>query len=143
MVAKDQYGLEYPWRARTLINMLPKPVRKILKTQINSVMGVVQGLLEGAAPGRILGWAKNQALVLFVQLKEKIIVLIQSKISGQKATAGGSGGGSERGSGQGSGGGSVRNKENSRSANTGLSLEIKDDIDIDSIIESEEILLSA
>ena len=143
MVAKDQYGLEYPWRARTLINMLPKPVRKILKTQINSVMGVVQGLLEGAAPGRILGWAKNQALVLFVQLKEKIIVLIQSKISGQKATSGGSGGGSERGSGQGSGGGSVRNKENSRSANTGLSLEVKDDIDIDSIIESEEILLSA
>ena len=139
MVAKDQYGLEYPWRARTLINMLPKPVRKILKTQINSVMGVVQGLLEGAAPGRILGWAKNQALVLFVQLKEKIIVLIQSKISGQKASSGGSGGGS----GQGSGGGSVRNKENSRSGNTGLSLEIKDDIDIDSIIESEEILLSA
>lgn len=81
MVAKDQYGLEYPWRARTLINMMPKPLRKILKTQINQVMGVLQGILQGAAPGKILNWMKLQSVSILKITKEKIMILIKEKFS--------------------------------------------------------------
>lgn len=81
MVAKDQYGLEYPWRARTLINMMPKPLRKILKTQINQAMGVLQGMLEGVAPRKILGWMKVQTITYLGIVQEKIMVLIKEKMS--------------------------------------------------------------
>ena len=81
MVAKDQYGLEYPWRARTLINMMPKPLRKILKTQINQAMGVLQGMLEGIAPRKVLGWMKIQTITYLGIAQEKIMVLIKEKMS--------------------------------------------------------------
>jgi predicted DCC family thiol-disulfide oxidoreductase YuxK len=37
-IAKDQYGLEFPWRARTLLNMMPKPLKRMVKAQIVKVV---------------------------------------------------------------------------------------------------------
>ena len=87
MVAKDKYGLEYPWRARTLINMMPKPLRRLLKNQINQVMGVFQGMLEGVAPGRIVGWMKVQALTLLEVAKKQVVAFIKEKMNGSPPPA--------------------------------------------------------
>ena len=31
---KDQYGLEFPWRPRTLLSLLPKPMKRFLSIQL-------------------------------------------------------------------------------------------------------------
>ena len=139
-VAKDQYGLEYPWRARTLINMMPKPLRKLLKNQINQVMGVVQGMMEGIAPGRVVGWMKGKAITVLTQVKVKIVTFIQMKLGGlqtSKSGGGGGGGGGERGS--------VRNNEKRASVKSVQLMQNEDDADLgsDSIQEDTGDFISA
>ena len=34
MVMKDQYGLEFPWRPRSIMNLLPRNVRSAIKAKI-------------------------------------------------------------------------------------------------------------
>ena len=34
MVAKDKYGLEFPWAPRTLMNALPRPLKDLIKRQV-------------------------------------------------------------------------------------------------------------
>ena len=78
-VVKDQYGLEYPWRARSLMNMLPKPLKRILQSKINQVVAISQGMLEGIAPRRVLGWMKVQVINLLSAVKVKAVAFIKEK----------------------------------------------------------------
>ena len=78
-VVKDQYGLEYPWRARSLMNMLPKPLKRILQSKINQVVAISQGMLEGIAPRRVLGWMKVQVINLLSAAKVKAVAFIKEK----------------------------------------------------------------
>lgn len=59
-IAKDPYGLEYPWRPRTLLSLLPKPLKRLLKAQLekllHSLKSTIRGALEGIAPGKVLKW---------------------------------------------------------------------------------------
>jgi thiol-disulfide isomerase/thioredoxin len=34
VIAKDQHGLEYPWRPRTLLSLLPKPLKRLVRTEV-------------------------------------------------------------------------------------------------------------
>ena len=57
-VAQDKYGLEFPWRPRTLMNLLPRPVASLLKAQIEkvkaSLLQLLTGLSDLLAPKRLL-----------------------------------------------------------------------------------------
>jgi hypothetical protein len=78
-VVKDQYGLEYPWRARSLMNMMPKPLKRLLKSKINQVVRISQGMIEGIAPRRVLSWMKVQAINLLTAAKEQFVAFIKEK----------------------------------------------------------------
>lgn len=58
-IAQDPYGLEFPWRPRTLMNLLPRPVARIVKLQIEQLKikmtKLMSGLLDQIAPRKILG----------------------------------------------------------------------------------------
>jgi hypothetical protein len=67
-VAKDPYGLEYPWRPRTLMSLIPKPIQRIVKAQLESALkalkNYLRGVLESLAPAKfvdlILGKADDR-----------------------------------------------------------------------------------
>lgn len=58
---KDKYGLEFPWRSRSIVNILPKSLRRALisridKTQqqlISILRKTLQGLLQQLVPKKI------------------------------------------------------------------------------------------
>ena len=54
MVAKDPYGLEFPWRARTLMNLMPAPVKRFVKAKIDSLKLVLKGMLESVSPSSLI-----------------------------------------------------------------------------------------
>ena len=55
---KDQYGLEFPWRPRTLLSLLPKPMKRFLSMKLQKVkvrlFNGLKGVLEGLAPKKII-----------------------------------------------------------------------------------------
>lgn len=57
-VLKDKFGLEFPWRPKTLLNLMPRPVRNVIKQQINGfkekIRGFLNGLLQGVVPKHLL-----------------------------------------------------------------------------------------
>lgn len=69
--------------------MMPKPLRRLFKSQINSGMRVLQGMMDGIAPKKILDWAKVQAIKLISVAKVKILAFIKDKTSGAPQAAAG------------------------------------------------------
>lgn len=57
-VVEDKYGLEFPWRRRTLLNLLPRPVRNAVKSKVEKaktkVTHTIQGILQGLMPSTLL-----------------------------------------------------------------------------------------
>lgn len=51
MVAKDKYGLEFPWVPRTLFNALPAPVKRYIKNQIDTIKIKMRNTLKGVLSG--------------------------------------------------------------------------------------------
>lgn len=68
-VSQDSYGLEFPWRPRTLMNLLPKSVSRLLLRQLArtraAALQMLRGALESLAPKKVLAFvqAKVQALL--------------------------------------------------------------------------------
>eukprot|EP01038_Epipyxis_sp_PR26KG_P014371 gene14371-19274_t len=54
MVAKDPYGLEFPWQPRTLINMLPRSLKRAINKEIENfkffITKTLKGILDSIAP---------------------------------------------------------------------------------------------
>ena len=54
MVLKDKYGLEFPWKPRTLLNLLPKGLKNIITDKIDktklSIKNFINGFVQGLAP---------------------------------------------------------------------------------------------
>jgi len=50
MVAKDPYGLEFPWKPKSLASLIPKPLRRLLACQVDKVMTGGRNFLKGAGP---------------------------------------------------------------------------------------------
>lgn len=57
-VAKDPYGLEFPWEPKTLMSVLPRPVRNMIKAQIDtfksSIRKALSGILQSIMPPSVL-----------------------------------------------------------------------------------------
>ena len=55
---KDQYGLEFPWRPRSLLSLLPKPIRRFLSKKLQEmkahILNGLKGFFEGLAPTKII-----------------------------------------------------------------------------------------
>lgn len=132
-VVKDQYGLEYPWRARTLMNMMPKPLKKLLKNQLNTFFKVFQGVLDGVAPKRVLAWLQVQVLHLASLAKVQIVAFINEK-TGRKPSADLS-----------NGGGSSKEENSRRKSSQGqqIQLGVAVDSSISESAENSELLVSA
>jgi thiol-disulfide isomerase/thioredoxin len=54
MMMEDSYGLQFPWAPRTLMNMLPRPLRAIIKQQMMSIKKFLRGVLEGFLPQQVV-----------------------------------------------------------------------------------------
>lgn len=80
LVMKDKYGLEYPWRSRSLINLIPKPIKRLLKNQINQAVRILEGMLEGLAPKKVLVWMQVQAVRLLSIAKEKAMAYVKAQM---------------------------------------------------------------
>lgn len=80
MVMKDKYGLEFPWEPRGLQMLLPKSLRRQLKSMLS-------GVLEGLAPRRMLEYLgmklrlySGRALQsLYAMLRRQISALLNKK----------------------------------------------------------------
>ena len=63
MVAKDKYGLEFPWRKRTISNLIPKPVKIFLSRQLSNGLsylgGFTKGIIRSLAPDKIYNFMKT------------------------------------------------------------------------------------
>jgi len=68
-VAQDKYGLEFPWRPRTIMNLLPRPIARLVKQQLErlkaSASQLLAGVLDNLAPRKIVAMvvAKVRELV--------------------------------------------------------------------------------
>jgi thiol-disulfide isomerase/thioredoxin len=58
-VAKDPYGLEFPYKPRTLMALLPRPIKKLIKAQMDSFKLFLQGMLESMSPKRVIARLLN------------------------------------------------------------------------------------
>ena len=58
MVKKDKYGLEFPWQPRTLMSILPRPIKQFIQLQVQTIKAklhnVVMGILESITPQWLL-----------------------------------------------------------------------------------------
>lgn len=60
MVMKDPYGLEYPYRPRSLAMFLPKPIKKILAAHVQSFKLILSGILDSFSLPKIIGFVRRQ-----------------------------------------------------------------------------------
>ena len=75
LIAKDQHGLEYPWRPRTLLSILPKPLKRLIKAQldklVSSLRSTLQGVLDSLAPAKVINWLTKKVTELLAAGKEQ------------------------------------------------------------------------
>lgn len=62
-VSKDKYGLSFPYRPRTLTNMLPRPVKKYIDAEVAkaslSLQNLLKGILAEIAPTKLISRLLN------------------------------------------------------------------------------------
>lgn len=59
-VMSDPYGLEFPYRPRSLTRLVPKPIKTLVARQMKSMVMFLQGCLDSFSFGKILGFVKKQ-----------------------------------------------------------------------------------
>lgn len=69
---RDKYGLEFPWRPRTLLALIPKPVKKFFAAKLQSFSQVclnfLSGVIEGVAPKKLLQKLQAKGMQLAKEL---------------------------------------------------------------------------
>ena len=87
VIAKDQHGLEYPWRPRTLLSLLPKPLKRLVKAQLEkvttSVRSTLRGVLDSLAPTKVLNWLLKKLEALFLVAKEQAMDKFNEQMGGK------------------------------------------------------------
>ena len=87
VIAKDQHGLEYPWRPRTLLSLLPKPLKRLVKAQLEkvttSVRSTLRGVLDSLAPAKVLNWLLKKLEALFLVAKEQAMDKFNEQMGGK------------------------------------------------------------
>ena len=59
-VMKDPYGLEFPYRPRSLTRLVPKPIKRMVANKIKSMALFLRGCLDSFSIGKIFRFVKNQ-----------------------------------------------------------------------------------
>ena len=81
MVLKDKYGLEFPWRPRTLMNLLPKGLKNVIENKVKktkaAITNFIQGAIQGLAPQQLL-----QTIVM--NIKKMLFSLIETIVEKTK-----------------------------------------------------------
>jgi len=83
MVAKDPYGLEFPWKSpsRRLTAFIPRAVRKLVSSQVRRLQqrlsDLRKGVISGLAPSNVLGFVKNSVLPSLFSLVKKLFGLVK------------------------------------------------------------------
>ena len=83
MVAKDPYGLEFPWKPRTLTSLIPKPLQRLLKQQAKKYkeqgLNVLKGVASGLAPEKVFDFVSNKLIPAVSSVIVKAYNLVQDK----------------------------------------------------------------
>mmetsp|Transcript_27465 Transcript_27465/g.27690 ORF Transcript_27465/g.27690 Transcript_27465/m.27690 type:complete len:257 (+) Transcript_27465:113-883(+) len=91
LVSKDKYGLEFPWRKRNILSLIPKPLRRMLARQLNSLkerlQHFVKGILSSLTPGSIFSFVKLKVIPTVVYLVKACYRAIMSLRKSNKTTA--------------------------------------------------------
>ena len=57
-VMQDKYGLEFPWRSRSIVNLVPKSLRRLISKELNRrkamLINMLRGMLQSIAPAKIV-----------------------------------------------------------------------------------------
>lgn len=72
-VMGDKYGLEYPYRTRSIANAIPRPIRNIIRGAANKVKSGLKGLVVGAGQA-----AKSGLRVMALQLQAVVVKALDS-----------------------------------------------------------------
>jgi Thioredoxin-like len=136
-IAKDPYGLEYPWRPRTLLSLLPKPLKRLLKAQLEklliSLKSTIRGALEGLAPGKVLNWIMKKLQNAVSEAGSTAASRLKEKLSGADAGQGTGQGrrGHSGGDGSGSGSGAeIRKQSAQKQSGAAMDVDVVD-VDVD------------
>jgi nucleoredoxin len=90
-VSRDKFGLEFPWRPRTLTSLIPKSIRKAALQQIDKhtakMRKAIEGVLSGLGPKKVASWVTKK---LFAGTKSLVSFLktnIENAMNGNKQKA--------------------------------------------------------
>lgn len=59
-VINDPYGLEFPYRPRSLMRLVPKPIKNLVANKVKSVKMFALGILDSFSVGKIFNFVKKQ-----------------------------------------------------------------------------------
>lgn len=92
MVARDKYGLEFPWRKRDLLSLVPRPVQKWFKREALKAVSVLRNVATGIAssltPSRILVVIKERVYPAMSQLAKVLYKQIVAALASAKGEKG-------------------------------------------------------
>lgn len=95
-VSNDKYGLEFPWRPRSLLSLVPKPLRRYVRTQLQSLGSRVHDLLVGVmqsfAPSHAVKYLRT---VVLPRVWSFVRMQVSALLSGRGGGA--EGGGADKG----------------------------------------------
>lgn len=82
-VSSDKYGLEFPWRPRSLLSLVPKPIKRAIKNQVEALKAkgadVLRGVLQSMAPSKVMAYVTNTLLPRLLKfIKAQVQILMGS-----------------------------------------------------------------
>lgn len=83
MVAKDPYGLEFPWKPKSLLSLVPRPLRRLITAQVQkakaSSIHFLKGLASGLAPDKVMHFMTNTLIPSVSASIVKVVNAIQAR----------------------------------------------------------------
>ena len=80
-VFKDKYGLEFPYRSRSPLQLIPKPIRNYIRQKLQdikkSLHAVLLGFLRGLAPAKIVDQLQIKSIQLLKLIKKYVVIYIK------------------------------------------------------------------
>ena len=61
-VLRDPYGLEYPYKPRSLAALVPKPIKRMVAARIESLKMTLIGVLDSFSLVKVLGFVKRKIM---------------------------------------------------------------------------------
>ena len=84
-IAHASYGLEFPWRPRSVLSLIPKPLKKMLAAQLEIakkyLLNVFRGVQEGLAPAKVAAFFKSHIVPMIMKGFKGIMEMMNSKLN--------------------------------------------------------------